>query len=121
MIHTVRNEIANYVTGLINAGPAAGKLVFQDVQGKTVATLTFADPAFAPATNGLATANAITPDFNALGGTINKAVAQDSTGKSVFTCTVTATGGAGDIQLSGLAVAVGQQVSLSTLAYVAPP
>ena len=119
--HAVRNQIAQYVTGLIDAGSGPGFLVFQDIQGNAVATLTFSKPAFNAAVSGVATAAAITPDFNAVGGTIAKAVAQDSTGNPIFSCTVTATGGSGDIQLSGLAVAVGQQVSLTNLSYIAPP
>lgn len=119
--HSVRNQIAQYVTGLIDAGSGPGFLVFQDVQGNAVATLTFSKPAFNAAVSGVATAAAITPDFNAVGGTIAKAQAQDSAGNPIFSATVTATGGSGDIQLSGLAVAVGQQVSLTNLSYIAPP
>ncbi len=119
--HLVRDDIAEYVTGLIDAGSGPGVLIFQDVQNNPVATLTFSKPAFGSATNGLTTANAITPDFNAVGGTITKAIARDSDGNPIFTCTVTVTGSGGDIQLSGLAVGVGQQVSLNSLSYIAPP
>lgn len=117
----VRDGITTYVTGLIDAGSGPGVLVFQDAQSNAVATLTFSKPAFGKSTNGLATANAIIPDYNALGGTIARAVARDSAGNGVFSCAVSATGGTGDIELSGLAVAVGQQVSLTSLSYIAPP
>lgn len=119
--HSVRNQIATYVTGLIDAGSGPGNLVFQDASNNTVATLTFSKPSFGTATSGLITAHAITPDFNAAGGTIAKAVARDSAGNPIFSCTVSATAGGGDIQLSSLAVAVGQQVSLTSLSYIAPP
>ena len=119
--HMVRNQIAEYVTGMIDAGTGSGQLIFQDAQSNPVATLTFSKPAFQAAVNGMATASAIIPDYNAVGGTIAKAVAKDSNGNAVFSCTVSATGGSGDIQLSGLAVAVGQQVSLTSLSYLAPP
>ena len=43
-----------------------------------VATLTFSNPAFGAAAAGVATANAITPDSNAIGGAIAKAELQQS-------------------------------------------
>lgn len=115
-----RNAAANAVVDLIDAGAAAGTLEFQTSGNVEVATLTFADPAFGNAANGVATANAISSDTNATGGTIAKAVAKDSDGNTIFTCSVTATGGGGDITLSSVAVSAGQTVSVSSLTYTAP-
>lgn len=121
MIHTVRDNIANYVVGLIDQGGSPGFFVYQDAQGNQVAKLTFSRPAFQPSNNGTATANTIISDMNAIGGTINRAVAQDSHGNSIFICTVSFQGGGGDIQLNSTTVAVGQAVSLNSLTYTAPP
>jgi hypothetical protein len=116
-----RDKLVNYITGLLDAGTGNGKLVFQDSSNNAVSTLTFSKPAFAASSNGTASANTITPDLNAVGGTIIKAIAQDSAGNQIFICAVSYQGGGGDIQLSSTTVAVGQQVSLNSLTYTAPP
>ena len=56
MQHAVRNQIATYVTGLLDAGSTAGKLVMQDASNNPVATLTFSKPAFGSPSNGTAAA-----------------------------------------------------------------
>jgi hypothetical protein len=117
---TVRNSIADLVVDLLDAGSGAGTLEFQESDNSEVATLTFGDPAFGAASSGTATAAAITSDTNATGGTIAKAVAQDSDGTDVFLCSVTATGGGGDITLSSVVISAGQTVSISSLTYSAP-
>lgn len=117
----VRNAIADLVVDRIDAGAGAGTLEFQTSGDVEVATLTFSDPAFGNAASGTATASAITADSSATGGTIAKARAKDSTGTEVFACSVTVTGGGGDIQLNSVVVSAGQQVSVSSLTYSAPP
>jgi hypothetical protein len=116
----VRNAIADLVVDRIDAGAAAGTLEFQTSGNAEVATLPFGDPAFGAAANGTATANAITSDTNATGGTIAKARAKDSDGTEVFACSVTNTGGGGDIELNSVVVSAGQQVSITSLTYTAP-
>lgn len=117
---TTRNSIANLIDDLINAGNSAGILEFQTSGGVEVATLTFSDPAFGAAVNGTITAGVITDDTNATGGTIAKAVFKDSDGNAVLECSVTATGGGGDIELSSVIISAGQTVGLSSLTYTAP-
>lgn len=117
----VRNAIADLVVDGIDAGAAAGTLEFQTAGSVEVATLTFSDPAFGAASGGTATASAITSDTNATGGTITKAVLQDSDGVDKILCSVTATGGGGDIELSSVVVSSGQTVSVSSLTYTACP
>jgi hypothetical protein len=118
---TIRSSLADLVVDLIDAGAGAGTLEFQTSGNVEVATLTFSDPAFGAAASGVATASAITSDSSATGGTIAKAVAKDSNGNTVFSCSVTATGGGGDITLSSVVVSAGQTVSVSSLTYTAPP
>jgi hypothetical protein len=114
----VRSVIADAVTATIGA---SGKLVIQTSVPATVATLPFSATAFGAAASGVSTANAITPDTNAVGGTAAKAEFQTSGSVAKVLCSVTATGGGGDIQLSSVTIAAAQTVSISALTYTAPP
>lgn len=115
----VRNGIADFVVDQLDVG-GAGKLVFQTSGAVAVATLPFGATAFGSAASGTATANAITSDTNAAGGTIAKAELQNNGGTAKVLCSVTATGGGGDIELSSVVVSAGQTVSMSSLTYSAP-
>lgn len=115
----VRTAIADLVVDGIDAGAAAGTLEFQTSGDVEVATLTFSDPAFGAAVNGVATANAITSDTNATGGTVAKAVLQDSDGVDKVLCAVGTSGS--DINLSTLAVQAADTVACSSLTYTACP
>lgn len=116
----VRNGIADFVVDQLDVG-GAGKIVMQTSGAVAVATLPFGATAFGSATGGVATANAITSDTNAVGGTIAKAELQNNAGTAKVLCSVTATGGGGDIQLSSVVVSAGQTVSLSSMTYTATP
>jgi hypothetical protein len=86
-----------------------------------VATLEFTDAtAFGAASNGVATANTITDDTNAAGGTAAAFQCVDQDGTVVFSGTVTATGGGGDIELSSVAIGATDTVSISSLTYTQP-
>lgn len=113
----VRSVIADAVTATIGA---SGKISMQTAGSVAVATLPFSATAFPGSVNGVATANAITSDTNAVGGTIAKAELQTAASVAKVLCSVTATGGGGDIQLSSVVVSAGQTVSLSSLTYTAP-
>jgi hypothetical protein len=118
----VRNGIADYVTGLLDSG-TAGKLVFLTSGAATVATLTFTAPgsggAFGTATGGICTANVITDDSNAAGGTMTNAAMRDSAGTTIIACTVGTSGC--DINMSGVAVGAGDTVRVTSLTYTACP
>jgi hypothetical protein len=115
---TARNAMADAVVDLIDAGAAAGTLEFQTSGNVEVATCTFSDPAFGAASGGMATANAITSDTNATGGTVAKAVAKDSNGNTVLSCAVGTSGS--DINMSTLTVVAADTVAVSSLTYSAP-
>lgn len=116
----VRNTLCNTVVDLLDAdSPTPGTLEFQTVGSVEVATCTFGDPAFGAATGGTATANAITSDTNATGGTIAQFVAQDGTGDDVFLGSVTAPAGGGDIELSSVTPSGGDTVGMDSLTYSA--
>lgn len=116
----VRNGIADFVVDQLDEGTPPGLIIMQTSGGVTVATLTFSNPAFGAASSGTATAGAITSDTNAVGGTIAKAELRNAAGTAKVLCSVTATGGGGDITLSSVIISAGQTVSLSSMTYTAP-
>ena len=111
-----RNGIANYVVDQLDSGTLA-ILTSGDSE---VATLSFAATAFGAADAGVATAGTITADSSATGGTAAKAQLKTSGGTAIVFCSVTATGGGGDITLSSVAIGAGDSVSMSALTYTAP-
>lgn len=117
----VRTGIANHVVDQLDEGTPPGNLVFRTSGDVEVATLPFSATAFGAAANGVATAAAITSDTNATGGTIAKATLENAAGTAKINCSVTATGGGGDIELSSVVVSAGQTVSVSALTYTACP
>jgi len=115
----VRTGIADFVVDQIDEGTPPGSLVFQTSGDVEVATLIFANPAYGAAAAGVATAGAITADSSATGGTIAKARQKNAAGTDKIICSVTATGGGGDITLNSVVISVNQQVSLTSLTYTA--
>jgi hypothetical protein len=116
----VRTGIADFVVDQLDEGTPPGTLVFQTSGDVEVATLTLANPAFGAASNAVATAGSITSDSSATGGTIAKARLKNAAGTDKIICSVTATGGGGDIELSSVSVSAGQTVSVTSLTYTAP-
>lgn len=117
----VRTGVADFVVDQIDEGTPPGLLVINTSGDVEVATLTFSNPAFGAAAAGVATAGAITSDTNATGGTAAKAELRNAAGTAKILCSVTATGGGGDIQLSSVVISAGQTVSISSLTYTAMP
>lgn len=111
-----RNAACDAVVDLLDGGT----IEFQTSGDVEVATLTLGTPAFGDAATGTATANAITSDTSATGGTIAKAVFKTSGAASLFSVSVTATGGGGDIELSSLAIGAGDTVALSSYTHTQP-
>lgn len=113
---TARNAACDAVVDLLDGGTVE----FQTSGDAEVATLTLGTPAFGAAAVGVATANAITSDTNATGGTITKAVFKTSGAAAVFTATVTVTSGGGDIELSSVVIGAGDTVALSSYTHTQP-
>lgn len=116
----VRDGITNFVVDQLDEGTPPGTLVYQTSGDVEVATLTFSNPAFGASSSGTATAGAITADASATGGTIAKARLKNAAGTDKIICSVTATGGGGDIELNSVVVSAGQQVTTTSLTYTAP-
>lgn len=119
LVHVVaiRNSLADLVVDAIDAGAGAGYIEFQTSGDVEVATCPFGDPAFGAAATGTATANAITDDTSATGGTIAKFRIKDSDNTEVFSGTVTVTSGGGDIELTSVIIGAGDTVSMTSLTY----
>jgi hypothetical protein len=113
----IRSAIANLICGALNGGT----LVLLTKTGAPVAALTFSDPAFSPAVDGVATAREIIADPSAVGGTVARAVALDSNGNPVFGCDVSLIGDGAPLQLSSLQAKPGEKVSIIGLTYTALP
>lgn len=113
-----RNAACNAVVDLIDAGAAAGALVFRTSGNAEVATLPFSDPAFGNASTGVATASAITSDTSATGGTTDRATLEDSDANTVITASVGTSGE--DINLSSVAIGAGDTVSMTSLTVTVP-
>jgi hypothetical protein len=114
---TIRNALADLVVDAIDAG-GAGTLEFRTSGDVEVATLTFGGTAFGAASSGTATANAITSDTSATGGTVAKFQVISGGASDIFAGAVSTSGS--DINLSSLAVGAGDTVSISSLTYSAP-
>ncbi len=113
-----RNAACNAVVDLIDAGAAAGALVFRTSGAAEVATLPFSDPAFGNAATGVATASAITSDTSATGGTTDRATLEDSDANAYVTASVGTSGE--DINLSSVAIGAGDTVSMTSLTVTMP-
>lgn len=111
-----RNAMVNALCALLNNGD----IRFETAANNEVATCTFSSTAFGAATNGVATANAITADADATGGTIDHAVLRDSDAQTVITASCTVTGGGGDFELSLLSIGAGDTVSVTSLTITQP-
>jgi hypothetical protein len=109
------------VTALVDAAsPTPGSVIFEDSGNSEVATLTFSDPAFGAANAaGVATANAITADSNATGGTLDHGKIIDGAAQEVWRgdCGV----GSGDFDFNKLTVNAGDTVEITSFQYQALP
>ena len=118
-VDAARNGLANNICDQLNSG----FLEFRTSGDVEVAKLTLNATAFddAPATAvGKCTANAITSDTSAAGGTIDRAALLTSADADVVLMSSVLTSG-GDITISSLSIGVGDTVSCSALTYEAAP
>jgi hypothetical protein len=121
---------ADAVVDLIDAGAGAGTIKIYDGTIPTnantaigsqvlLATLTFSDPAFGAASNGVATASAITSDSSAdATGTASWARIADSNGNTVMDVTVGTSDE--DIDFNTVSFVSGATIAISSLTYTQP-
>jgi hypothetical protein len=117
----IRNAIADLVVDRLDlgSGTSAGRLVFLTVGAVAVATLPLSNPAFGASSNGTATANSITSDTNAAGGTTTNFELRDRDAAAVVAGSVGTSGS--DINMSSTTIGAGDTVSVSSLTYTACP
>jgi len=122
----LRNALADTINAALNAG--SGPFTIEIYSGTIptnadtaigaqvlLAVLTGSDPAAPSASASVLTISAITGDSSANAtGTATWARFKDSTGATVFDCSVTATGGGGVITLNTTSIVSGSPVSITS-------
>lgn len=127
--NAVRSLAADAIVDAIDAGAAAGTLAIRTGaaptnttdadSGTLLATLTFSDPAFGAASNGVATASAITSDSNVdNSGTAAHFRIKDSDGTVVAQGTVGTSGA--DINFNTVSFVAGGTAAISSLTVTVP-
>jgi len=118
---SMRNLIADTVTAQVDVGSTFGQLLLQASGSTTLATHTMASTAFGAASTGVCTAAAIVDATVLVAGTATIGLIQSATqANEVLSCSITSTGGGGDIELSSNVLSTGQTVSITALSYTAP-
>lgn len=112
-----RNVIADAFVDLLDGGT----IEFLTASAVAAATLALSTPAFGSASSGIATANAITQDDNAVGGVVVSGQIKDSGGVVRVAFSVTALGGGGDVEIDNVTIFAGQVVKMTSLTYEACP
>lgn len=121
----VRNSDANAVAAAVDTGTTntEGAVVYMTSGDVEVATMRMSNPAFGSAASGSITANAISSDNNATGGTVAlfKVVDRDDT--EIFRGTVGLDGSGEDLELDpdvvSLTISAAAIVGISSFTYTA--
>lgn len=101
---------SGYISGYTGTQPAANAAL----TGSEVFTCTFGATAFGGSSSGTATANAITDDSSATGGTIGYVAVLESDGTTVVFTGSAGTSGA-DFNFDSLTISAGATVSCSSM------
>ena len=118
---SMRNLIANTAIDMLSTGSTFGQLNFTAAASTSLVLCTFASTAFGAASTGVKTANTITDGTVTVAGTATICIIRTSTQQlEVCRCSVTSTGGGGDIELSSNVLSSGQTLSITSLTYTAP-
>lgn len=118
---SMRNLIADQVTAQCDVGTTKAQLLFKDSGSTTVCILTFSSSAFDVAAAGVAVANTIADGNSTIAGTVTIGLIRSATEfNTVLSCSITSTGGGGDIELSSNVISSGQTISMTALQYAAP-
>lgn len=118
LVNAARSAACDALVDLIDAGAGAGTMVFETSGDVEVATLTFSDPAFGAASNGVATASAISSDTSATGGTVAQVSVYSSTPTKYWEWDAGTSGTS--IIVSSTSVGAGDTVSCSSLTVTVP-
>lgn len=111
---SIRNGMADHVCNQLDNGT----IEIQTSGAVALATMSLGASAYDAAVNGICSAtNVPLEDTNASAGTAAQAQQKASTSTIIIQCSVTATGGGGDIELSSINFNAGDTVRLTSLTY----
>lgn len=109
------------IVDLIDAGGAGTIEIYTAAKATLLGTLTFSATAFGAASNGVATAAAITGDTSAdATGSAAIFVVKSGAGTQIFEGTITATGGGGDMTMPSISITAGQPIDIDTFTFTVP-
>jgi hypothetical protein len=117
---TARNAAADAVVDLLDggAGDATGDIAFSTSAPATLCTCNLANPAFGSASAGAATANTIAQGTATAAGTVALALFRNRANTEIFRCAVGTSGS--DINLSSVAIGIGDTIDVTSLTYTQP-
>lgn len=130
LANATRSAAANAVVDSIDTGGAGSIQIRTGSQptnaddaasGTLLVTISLASTAFGAASNGVATLASTPRTGTAVAtGTAGYARVLDGAGAKVMDCSVTATGGGGDITLASTSIVTDTTVSLTSMTYTQP-
>jgi hypothetical protein len=116
-----RNAACDAIVDLVDEGTGAGKIKIRDSGNTILVTFTLSDPGFGAASSGAAAAASVPKQAAASAtGTAANFIATDSDDETMFSGTVTATGGGGDVTIDNASIASGQTCNLTSLTITVP-
>lgn len=121
---SARNAACDGLVDLVDGGAGAGTLEIKTAASTVAgtneaATITFADPAFAAASAGVAAlASAMTDETNATGGTVSDYTVFDSDSNAIWQGSVGTSGA--DLNLSSVVIGPGDTVTISSFTMTVP-
>jgi hypothetical protein len=121
-----RNAAADAVTALVDAGTPPGDVCIRDASNNILCTIEFLTEAFGAATSGVCTADcdpALTSVGLAAAGAGTAAtnfIVRNAAGTTIWSGTVTATGGGGDMTLDNVSIAEDQVVNITGFTFTMP-
>lgn len=120
LTNAARSAACDGIVDLIDGGTtdASGDLVIMTAGDVEVATCVMSNPAFGAASNGVATAAAITDDTSATGGTAALFKIQNRDNTEVFRGTVSTSGA--DLNLSSVSIGAGDTVQITSFTATMP-
>jgi hypothetical protein len=117
----VRSNFANTILGLIDAGPGPGVLEIKNSGNAVLATITLNDPA-GSVSNGTLNYDIDPLPRDPLGdatGTAALFSVKDSTGVEIYSGTISAVGGGGDLEMISTSIQQNLPVELTSMSYSA--
>ena len=119
---TLRNTIADAVITRLGSGTTnpTARLIFRTGANAVLSTNNFSAPPAGAASSGSVTFSAIADATIAATGTVANFIANNRDGATIFSGSVTATGGGGDVTFNTVSWTSGDTCSISSLTLTVP-